>query len=134
MIRRYSELKNLNNFIDRFKYLKLGGTVGKETFRSDRWVNQTFYTSVEWKRVRDLVITRDEGCDLGIPTFDIHSELTVHHIVPITLRDLLDGHPKLTDPDNLITTTSETHRAIHYGVSNFPLIAVERTSGDTKLW
>ena len=134
-IRSYSELRRLETFDDRFDYLNLNGLVGETTFGSMRWLNQQFYTSRQWRHIRDAVILRDEGCDLGIPGFDIHTDLLIHHMNPVTREDLVHSESWLIDPEYLITTTRRTHNAIHYGdKSLLPRLDVERRPGDTKLW
>jgi hypothetical protein len=133
--RSYSELRKLHTFEERYDYLALRGEVGKATFGFDRWINQQFYRSREWKQVRDFVIVRDDGCDLGVAGYDIRSQLMVHHMNPILPEDLEQGESWVLDPEFLITTTHRTHNAIHYGDES--LLAkpfVPRTAGDTKLW
>lgn len=133
--RTYKELRRLDTFEDRYNYLKLDGILGSSTFGFDRWVNQNFYQSREWRRTRDYVIVRDEGCDLGIPGFEIHSGLFVHHMNPITLDDLENGEEWITDPEFLITTSLRTHNAIHYGdINQIPKGPIVRKFGDTTLW
>lgn len=135
MIRRYSQLRRYETFDERFRYLRLMGSIGKDTFGFDRHVNQAFYRSLEWKQIRDFVIVRDDGCDLGVPGYEIHGSLLVHHMNPMTLDDIRHGNPNILDPDFLITTTHRTHNAIHYGdESLLPKVVVERTPGDTTLW
>lgn len=134
-IRTYAELRRFPTFEERFEYLSMPGEVGKATFGFDRWMNQRFYRSQEWKHVRSLVVVRDDGCDLGIPGYEIHSRLLVHHMNPIAPEDLERGGEWWLDPEYLITTTHRTHNAIHYG--DFDLIPkplVERRPGDTRLW
>lgn len=134
-IRCYSDLVQLETIEQRFEYLKLGGKVGKQTWGWDRYFNQRFYQSTEWKRVRDAVIIRDGGCDLGIPGFEVREKILIHHMNPIILEDLQHGNPQILDPEFLITTSDRTHQAIHYGdVSLLPVVPVERRPGDTKLW
>ena len=134
-IRSYSELRRLDTFEDRYEYLVLHGQVGEITFGFDRHINQRFYTSREWRDVRQYVIARDDGCDLGIEGFDIHSGLYIHHMNPMSVSDIVDGDPSILDPEFLITTTQQTHNAIHYGdYSLLPRRLVERAPGDTKLW
>lgn len=134
-IRSYSELKHLETFEERFDYLSLGGEVGVSTFGFDRWINQAFYKSREWRSARNAVILRDNGCDLGVSGFEIHVTLLVHHMNPITPKDIGTGDDVLLDPEYLITTTINTHNAIHYGdKSLLPQKHVERRAGDTKLW
>jgi hypothetical protein len=133
--RSYSELRRLQTFEERYDYLALRGEVGKATFGFDRWINQNFYRSHEWYQVRDHVVYRDNGCDLGIPGYEIHSRLMVHHMNPITSEDLERGEAWVLDPEYLITTTHRTHNAIHYGDDSLlPQRVVERKPGDTKLW
>jgi hypothetical protein len=133
--RTYAELSRIDSFEDRFEYLRLHGEVGRSTFGFDRFVNQRFYQSREWKSARDFVIVRDQGCDLGVPEYEIHGELLVHHINPIVLDDIVHGEEWIFDPEFLITTTHATHNAIHYSdASLLPKIVVSRRPGDTKLW
>src|SRR6478736_4094597 len=134
-IRTYDELRRLSTFDERFDYLKLDGIVGHSTFGFDRYINQQFYSSSEWKRARDVVILRDNGCDLGIPGYEIHRGLLVHHINPMNSDDIIDYDEWITNPEYLITTTQNTHNAIHYGnKSLLPKVVLQRTRGDTKLW
>lgn len=135
MIRRYSALRRHTTFEDRFKYLRLQGSVGRSSFGFDRHINQKFYRSREWKDVRDFVIARDNGCDLGVEGYEIHAELLVHHMNPMDPSDIVHGNPNILDPEFLITTTHMTHNAIHYGDDNhIPKQLVERHPGDTALW
>lgn len=135
LIKRYSQMRRYETFMERFEYLKLGGVVGETTFGFDRHINQKFYRSHEWKRVRDLVIMRDEGCDLGVPGHEIHTELLIHHINPMAATDIIHGEEWILDPEYLITTTHSTHNAIHYGdASLLPREYVPRRPGDTTLW
>lgn len=134
-IRCYRELSRLETFEERFGYLILRGEVGAETFGVKRWMNQHFYRSHAWIRVRDHVIVRDNGCDLGVEGYDIHAQLLVHHMNPITPEDVEEARDWIIDPEFLITTTLRTHNAIHYGnADSLPEPFVERTRGDTKLW
>lgn len=133
--RTYSELRHIETFQERFRYLALRGKVGKQTFGFNRWMNQDFYTSREWRQARDGIIVRDNGCDLGLEGYEIHKGLYIHHLNPITPEQIDAGEDCLFDPDNLITVTHRTHNAIHYGDENLlPKAPVERRSGDTKLW
>lgn len=133
--RSYIELRTLETFEERYRYLRLGGILGVRTFGFDRWVNQRFYKSYEWKYVRNQVILRDNGCDLGILGFEIHSGLIVHHMNPVSLNDIEDGEDWIVDPNFLITTSLRTHNAIHYGDENLlPRGPIERRLGDTTLW
>lgn len=134
-IRTYSELRRIKTFEERFKYLALYGAVGHSTFGYDRYVNQQFYTSREWRRVRRDVIVRDMGCDLGVPGFEIHDGLYIHHMNPMTVDDIRNGNPEILDSRFLITVSHQTHNAIHYGDGNhLPRQVIERRPGDTKLW
>lgn len=135
MIKKYSDLQSLYSFADRFEYLMLPGIVGDSTFGFDRYINQKFYSSREWKEVRNYVIVRDDGCDLGVPGYEINDGIIIHHINPMVSDDIVHGESWILDPEYLITTTKETHNAIHYG--NMSIIKpryVERFPGDTKLW
>jgi hypothetical protein len=135
LIRTYRELRRLHSFEDRYEYLRLGGSVGGSTFGFDRWINQRFYHSREWKNVRDYVIVRDDGCDLGIPGYEIHADLLVHHMNPISPDDIIHAEDSIFNPDYLITTSRQTHNAIHYGDRNqLSRAPVERKAGDTTLW
>lgn len=115
IIKTYTELSKIKDFEERYEYLRLGSKVGESTFGFERCVNQTFYRSPEWKRVRNEVIRRDNGCDLGIEGRDIFGPIEIHHINPITIEDVEKGSDLLLDPDNLICTSSRTHKAIHFG-------------------
>lgn len=136
MIRRYSELRRFQTFEERYRYLQLGGVVGRETFGFDRYLNQDFYRSALWKRARNLVIARDYACDLGIEGYEIHDRVYVHHMNPMTVDDITQSNEDLIDPEFLICVTHDTHNAIHYGDER--LIKrrqfVARQPGDTKLW
>lgn len=135
MSRCYSELSTFTNFIDRFNYLKLGGVVGADTFGFDRYINQVFYNSYEWKKARDIVILRDNGCDLGIEGHEIYSKIIIHHMNPISIEDVRRRDPKIFDPEELITTILRTHNAIHYSDENSLIIEpIERTRNDTTPW
>lgn len=135
MVRTYSELRQLKTFEERYRYLALRGRVGESTFGFDRHVNQGFYTSREWRSARDGIIIRDNGCDLGIEGYEIHHGLYIHHLNPITLKQIESGDPCILDPNNLITVTHNTHNAIHYGDERMlPRPLVERRPGDTRLW
>lgn len=135
MIRRYSELRRLETFEERFRYLKLQGSVGAETFGFDRYLSQQFYRSREWRQLRSVVITRDYGCDLGVEGYDIHTNLLIHHMNPLLPDDVIHGNPDMLNPEFLITTSLQTHNAIHYGdEALLPRVIIERRRGDTKLW
>lgn len=134
-IRSYSELCRLRTFEDRFDYLSLEGVVGQSTFGFDRWINQAFYRSRQWKEVREKVIIRDDGCDLGIQGYEIYSDLLVHHMNPLSAEDITDGESWILDPEFLITTSMQTHNAIHYGDERLlPRGPIIRQPGDTRLW
>lgn len=134
-IRTYSELRRLHTFTDRYEYLKLKGAVGQSTFGFDRYMNQRFYTSRQWRQVRDKVIARDLGLDLGVEGYEIYDRVIIHHMNPITAEDIEHGDRDILEPDFLITTTHKTHNAIHYGDSSLlPRPFKERSPGDTKLW
>ena len=134
-IRTYSELITLPTFEERYRYLKLGGRVGEETFGFDRYINQIFYQSDEWKSIRDFVIVRDGGCDLGMPDREIHTRILVHHMNPIRQEDILRRSKFLLDPEYLICTIKNTHDAIHYGDESLLILApVERKRNDTCPW
>ena len=134
-IRTYSELILLPTFEERYEYLRLDGRVGEETFGFDRWLNQTFYKSKEWLSMRDKIIVRDNGCDLGIPGRDIYSRILIHHMNPITKEDILRRSDILLNPEYLICATPNTHRAIHYGNSNLLIKnPIERRPNDTCPW
>ena len=135
IIRTYSELITLPTFEERYRYLRLGGKVGEDTFGFDRYLNQIFYTSKEWLEVRDYVIVRDGGCDLGIPDREIHGRILVHHMNPIRPEDILRRSKFLLDPEYLISTIKNTHDAIHYGDESLLILApTERTKNDTCPW
>lgn len=135
-IKTYSKLSEFSEFEDRFNYLKLDGVVGEETFGFDRYLNQQFYNKdKEWKKVRDLVIMRDMGCDLGVEGREIKGRIIVHHMNPITKEDLLNRTEFLLNPEYLICTLESTHNAIHYGDENLLMKGpVERTKNDTCPW
>ena len=136
MIRAYTELMKLPTFKERFEYLKLlDGRVGEDTFGFDRYVNQQFYRSKEWKRLRDQLIIRDNGCDLGVDGYDIHGKIIIHHMNPITKNDIIDQTEYLMNPEYLICTTHNTHNAIHYGDENLLVTEpISRSKNDTCPW
>lgn len=134
-IKTYSECIALPTFIDRFNYLKLGGSVGVETFGFDRYLNQTLYRSYEWKRFRRDMIIRDMGCDLVCEDREIIGKIILHHINPLTLDDVINRDPKIFDPENVICVSLDTHNAIHYGDADLLFTGiVERTKNDTCPW
>lgn len=134
-IRTYSELIKLPTFEDRYKYLRLRGVVGEETFGFDRFINQDFYRSREWKAIRDFIIVRDNGYDLAMEGYDIHGKVIIHHMNPITIKDIQENSAFLMEPEYLISTTLSTHNAIHYGDESLlvkePVI---RSKNDTCPW
>lgn len=134
-IRTYSELITLSTFEERYKYLQLSSSIGEETFGFDRYLNQNFYRSKEWKRIRDFVIIRDNGCDLGVEDRTIHGKIIIHHMNPIRTKDIQDVSDYLLNPEYLICTTHQTHNAIHYGNENLLVRnPIERTANDTCPW
>ena len=135
MIRTYSELITFPTFEERYRYLRLEGKVGEDTFGFDRLLNQSFYKDREWRAIRDKVIIRDNGCDLGIPDREIHSRIIVHHMNPITKDDILYRSAFLLNPEYLICTVKNTHDAIHYGDEGLLIkVPIERTRNDTCPW
>lgn len=134
-IRTYSEVIALPTFIERFRYLKLGGKVGEETFGFDRYLNQTLYRSAEWKRFRRDMIIRDNGLDLACDGYEIGGSILLHHIDPLTSRDIIRRDPKIFDPENVICVSLNTHNAIHYGDESLLITEpIERTPYDTCPW
>lgn len=135
MMRRYKDIRNIKSFLERFEYLKLFGKVGESTFGWDRYLNQEFYSLKKWKDVRNEVIIRDNGCDLGIDGYSIPKGVIVHHMNPITKDDILECKDELFDPEFLICVSPATHRAIHYGdESLLPKNPIERRPNDTCPW
>ena len=135
MIRTYSELITLPTFEERYEYLKIGGTVGEETFGFDRYLNQSFYKTKEWLRIRDHVIVRDQGCDLAMIDREIRGKILVHHMNPITKEEIVRRTKYLLDPEYLICTVKNTHDAIHYGDESLLIKApIERQKNDTCPW
>lgn len=134
-IRRYSELIQIPTFEERFEYLRLDGQVGVDTFGSDRYLNQIFYKSPEWKKIRDEIIIRDQCCDLAMPGYDIHGPVLIHHLNPITKADILSRTDLLLNPEYLVCTIQSTHNAIHYGDVNLLITnPIERKPNDTCPW
>jgi len=135
MSKCYSELITLPTFIERYRYLKLNGIVGEDTFGFKRWLNQVLYTSSDWKSFRREIARRDNGCDLAVRGFEVYGPVIIHHIVPITYEDVLNRNKCLFDPENVILTQLGTHNAIHYGDESLLNIApVERAPNDTCPW
>ena len=134
-IKCYSELIEIPTFEERFRYLQLNGSVGQDTFGFDRYMNQAFYQSKEWKRVRDFVILRDNGCDLGVDGYTIYGKILIHHMNPITVKDIAMVSNYLMNPEYLICVSHTTHNAIHYGDENLiPKGPIIRTPNDTCPW
>lgn len=133
--KRYSELSTIPTYEERFKYLQLKGAVGNDTFGYDRYLNQILYNSPEWKRLRNQIIIRDNGRDLGCEGYEIYGRILIHHMNPITVEDIVSRDPIVFDPENLICVSHNTHNAIHYGDENLLIMApVERTKNDTCPW
>ena len=134
-IRTYSELITIPTFEERFEYLQLKGSVGKDTFGYDRYLNQVLYRSPEWKRLRNQIIIRDCGCDLACDGYDIYDKVLIHHLNPITVEDVLARSRKVFDPDNLVCVSHNTHNAIHYGDVDLIVTGpIVRTKNDTCPW
>ena len=135
VVRTYSELIQLKTFEERYRYLKLNGFVGRDTFGFDRYMNQIFYRSEEWRQIRDYVIVRDNGCDLGMKGHDIRGKILIHHMNPITVSDIRDSTDQLLNPEYLICVTHATHNAIHYGNEDLLVVApIARFANDTCPW
>ena len=135
MIRTYRECMQLPTFQERYRYLQIGGQVGKETFGFDRYLNQMLYRTPEWKRFRRDMIVRDNGCDLGCEGYEIYGNILVHHINPITVEDVINRNPCIFDPNNVICTSLNTHNAIHYGDETLLITEpVVRKPNDTCPW
>lgn len=133
--KRYSELITIPTYEERFKYLQLKGAIGNDTFGYDRYLNQILYNSPEWKRLRNQIIIRDNGRDLGCEGYEIYGRILIHHMNPITVEDIVSRDPIVFDPENLICVSHNTHNAIHYGDENLLILApVERTKNDTCPW
>lgn len=134
-IRCYKELSRLKTFEERYKYLKLSGVVGESTFGYDRYLNQILYNSPRWRKVRDIVIVRDNGCDLGVEGYDINDKIIIHHMNPITVEDIEEENDDIFNPEFLISSSDRTHKAIHYSDENLlPQMPIERRPGDTCPW
>ena len=135
-VRRYSELCKLATFDERFDYLSLGGKVGEETFGFDRYLNQVLYRSKEWRELRNHIVVRDNGCEMGLEDFPINGRVIVHHMNPISLKDIDDRIPEIMDPEYLITVSHDLHNAIHYGNKDIlkKYTFAERFENDTCPW
>ena len=135
MIRTYSELIKFPTFEERFEYLSLDGSVGQATFGYDRYLNQILYNSPEWKHFRRDIIIRDNGCDLACEGYEIRGRIIIHHINTISIEDIVNRNPMVFDPENVITTTHNTHNAIHYGDKELLVTGpIERSANDTCPW
>lgn len=135
MIRTYTELQKIESFEDRFEYLRLGGSVGKSTFGFDRYLNQMLYKSYRWSRVRDQIIVRDNGCDLGVEGYPIIKHIVIHHMNPIRIEDIVENDNSIFNPEFLICASYKTHLAIHYGdKSLLPSLPIRRRPNDTSPW
>lgn len=135
MTKCYSDLKRIISFEDRYEYLKLQGVVGSRTFGSDRYLNQLLYSSDKWKKIRNHIIIRDNGCDLGCMDYEIHSKILIHHMNPVMVEDILEKRDWVFDPEFLICTSKYTHLAIHYGDQTLlPQITTDRYPNDTCPW
>ncbi len=133
--RSYTELIQIRGFRERYEYLRLSSSVGAETFGFDRYLNQRFYTSAEWRRIRNVVIARDRGCDLGLEGHEIYDRIAIHHMNPMRPREIIAGDETILDPEFLISVSGRTHNAIHFGDEKLlaaPLVI--RRPGDTRLW
>lgn len=134
-IRSYAELCRLKTLEERYDYLRVSAAIGVDTFGFDRWINQAFYTSAEWRNVRQRVIARDRGCDLGLEGAEIFDRVAIHHMNPMKIEDLTEGDPSILDPEYLITVSTRTHNAIHFGRKETLAKPYEpRRPGDTQLW
>lgn len=134
-IRTWREMIKRETFEERYLYLKLDGAVGRETFGHDRYLNQRFYTSQEWRLIRNEVIARDFGCDMAVQGYEIYDKIIIHHMNPMVVEDLIHGNEDVLNPEYLVTVSHRTHNAIHFGDTKIPLDpVVERRPGDTRLW
>lgn len=134
-IRSYTELKRIRSYEGRYEYLRIRANVGVPTFGFERYLNQRFYTSIQWRNVRNYVIARDYGRDLGIEGYEIYDRVIVHHMNPMAIGDVIDGDESILDPEFLISVALMTHNAIHFGDENLLIkTPVVRRPGDTKLW
>ena len=133
--RCYTELKRLKTFKDRYEYLRLAGIVGESTFGFDRYLNQLLYTSSKWKKLRNEIIIRDNGCDLGVEGYDLRHRIIVHHMNPLTIKEVEEVSDDIFNPEFLICVSQRTHNAIHYGDERLlPHDIVERRPNDTCPW
>ena len=134
-LRRYSELRRLKTFKERYEYLRLAGVVGESTFGFDRYLNQLLYTSDRWRKLRNEIIIRDNGCDLGVEGYDLHNRIIVHHMNPLTIKEVEEVSDSIFNPEYLICVSHKTHNAIHYGDERLlPSGPIERKPNDTCPW
>ena len=134
-LRRYSELKRLETFEERFEYLRLAGVVGESTFGFDRYLNQLLYTSSKWRKTREGIIIRDNGCDLGVPGYDLQTMIIIHHMNPLSIKDIEEVSDDIFNPEYLICVSQRTHNAIHFGdESLLPKGPIERRPYDICPW
>lgn len=135
-IKNYSELIQISSYIERYKYLRLYGSIGEDTFGFDRYINQSFYKSKEWRNIRNHIIARDYGCDMAFPGYEISGQILIHHMNPITAKDIYKSSDFLLNPEYLICVSKNTHNAIHYGSEKLLLDVsqMERSPNDTLLW
>lgn len=135
-MKSYSELSKINNYIERYRYLRIGGSIGEETFGFERYLNQKFYKSPEWKKLRNQIILRDNGCDMGMPDHEIHGRIYIHHINPVLPEYIVQRKNLLMDPENLVCVSLNTHNAIHYGDESMieEIMPVIRRPNDTIPW
>lgn len=133
-MKSYSEMLLYSTYEERLKYLQIFGSVGEMTFGGSRMLNQTLYRSPEWKRFRDEIIIRDNGCDLAVEGMDIYSRILIHHINPLTIKDIQNRADCIFDPDNVVCVSHKTHEAIHYGLDTIHSSFTDRKAGDTTLW
>ena len=134
-LRCYSELSKLSSFEERYEYLRIGGSIGESTFGFERYLNQMLYTSSQWRRVRDRVIIRDNGCDLGLEGYEINDKIVVHHMNPITAKQIEESASEIFDPEFLICVSERTHNAIHYGDKDLlPQLPIARSPSDMCPW
>lgn len=134
-MKTYTEMSKFKTYKDRYRYLRIGGKVGDRTFGYERYLNQVFYTSSKWRQLRNSIIIRDEGNDLGVDGYSIKGSIYIHHINPLTKQQIESNDPAMFDPENLICVSFDTHQAIHYGNEDLlPEVYISRSANDTKLW
>lgn len=134
-MKTYSHLRSLETLKERFDYLALGGAVGRATFGTERWANQRFYQSMQWRNLRHHIIVRDNGCELGVEGYELHESVYIHHMNPMRIEDLAEGNDDILNPEYLISVSHKLHNAIHYGdATHLTKTLVVRKPGDTRLW